>query len=280
MSVRVTTDAAEFQAAVFPFLEGDPVLNTVLLGNVHQRARGLRIQEAPPVFVSVHDTSGAVVGAAMRTDGRGIFLGALRDELVPEVFEAYAARTPEAPYVTGTSAASLAFAELWSARFGKPFAEGRGTRLHRLGTIADLTAEGRPRPAAAADAELCVDWVAAFEREVSLPEFPDRAARVVWATDEAAAGRLWLWEHGGRATSMVAYHAPLFGVSRVGPVYTPPDLRGRGYAGALTSTVSRQILDDGGIACLYTDLANPTSNKIYAAIGYEPLADFVDYTFT
>jgi predicted GNAT family acetyltransferase len=79
--------------------------------------------------------------------------------------------------------------------------------------------------------------------------------------------------------SLVARKEPVFGVSRVGPVYTPPELRGRGYAGALTAHVSRRILDAGERACLYTDLANPTSNKIYAAIGYEPVADFVEYTF-
>ena len=29
--------------------------------------------------------------------------------------------------------------------------------------------------------------------------------------------------------------------------------------------------------CLYTNLANPTSNRIYQAIGYEPIGDVVDY---
>jgi predicted GNAT family acetyltransferase len=71
----------------------------------------------------------------------------------------------------------------------------------------------------------------------------------------------------------------VYGVSRVGPVYTPPECRGRGYASALTAFVSKRIRDAGDDACLYTDLANPTSNKIYAAIGYEPVGDFVDYKF-
>ncbi|MDX6236258.1 MAG: hypothetical protein QOG10_1073 [Kribbellaceae bacterium] len=45
MSVRVTSDPAEFAATVFPFLEKDPVLNTVLLSNVQDRATGLLTEE-------------------------------------------------------------------------------------------------------------------------------------------------------------------------------------------------------------------------------------------
>ena len=80
--------------------------------------------------------------------------------------------------------------------------------------------------------------------------------------------------------SMVGYHRPQYGVCRVGPVYTPPEHRRHGYAGALTVHVTAGILADGNQACLYTDLANPTSNKIYQQAGYRPVADFVDVEFT
>jgi predicted GNAT family acetyltransferase len=83
-----------------------------------------------------------------------------------------------------------------------------------------------------------------------------------------AAGLAWLWDDGGTTVA---------GASRIGPVYTPPAMRGRGYAGALTAHVSRMVLDEGALACLYTDLANPTSNRLYAAIAYEPVADFTRY---
>jgi predicted GNAT family acetyltransferase len=79
---------------------------------------------------------------------------------------------------------------------------------------------------------------------------------------------------------MVGYHSALFGVCRVGPVYTPPERRRHGYGGALTSHVTGRILAEGNQACLYTDLANPTANKIYHQAGYRPVADFVDVDFT
>jgi hypothetical protein len=63
-------------------------------------------------------------------------------------------------------------------------------------------------------------------------------------------------------------------------VYTPPELRGRGYASALTAHVSAEQLAAGRSFCfLYTDLANPTSNRIYVALGYERVCDSVEYAF-
>jgi predicted GNAT family acetyltransferase len=63
-------------------------------------------------------------------------------------------------------------------------------------------------------------------------------------------------------------------VVRISTVYTPPALRGRGYASAMVAAASQHALDGGAAACtLNTDLANPTSNKIYQAVGYRPVRD-------
>ena len=61
---------------------------------------------------------------------------------------------------------------------------------------------------------------------------------------------------------------------RIGPVYTPPEQRRRGYGSALTAALTQQLLDGGRRFCfLFTDLANPTSNSIYQRIGYRPVTD-------
>jgi predicted GNAT family acetyltransferase len=68
---------------------------------------------------------------------------------------------------------------------------------------------------------------------------------------------------------------------RVGPVYTPPGLRHRGYAGAVTAAVSQAALDAGAAeVLLFTDLANPTSNSLYQNLGYQPVEDRVVLSFT
>jgi len=92
-----------------------------------------------------------------------------------------------------------------------------------------------------------------------------------------AAGRVWFWEdeHGERV-HLTGVNPPSYGVARVGPVYTPKTHRGRGYASAAVAEVSRRILDEGGRACLFTDQANPTSNKIYEALGYRRVVDMAN----
>ena len=69
-------------------------------------------------------------------------------------------------------------------------------------------------------------------------------------------------------------------MARVGPVYTPGAQRGHGYASVLTAHVSRLLRDSGARVCLFTDQANPTSNKIYAAIGYVPVVDMANLVIT
>ena len=91
---------------------------------------------------------------------------------------------------------------------------------------------------------------------------------------------LTLWEDAGRPVSMAGLTRMAAGQVRVGPVYTPPGLRGRGYAGAVTCVVSQAARDAGaGQVLLFTDLANPTSNALYQRLGYEPVEDRAMWSF-
>jgi predicted GNAT family acetyltransferase len=274
MTIRVTSDAAEFRTTVFPFLERDPVLNTLILSNVAERANGTnRSESGPAVYVSVYDDAGEVVGAAMRTPNRPVYLGGLREDLGRDVADAVAGHLPDLAGVAGAAGATQAFADRWGERFGTTSTAGKSTRLHKLVDLVRLTAPGVPRQATEADVQLAAEWVAV--------DFGDDLgdATEEWARRHVDRGTLWFWEVDGVPVSMVGHHLPTFGVSRIGPVYTPDEHRRHGYASALTAHITELILDRGNQACLYTDLANPTSNKIYAQLGYVPVADFIDLTF-
>src|SRR5215207_372776 len=276
MSVRVTSDAAEFQATVFPFLERDPVLHTIIITNVGERAAGTyRSEHGTAYYVSVHDQTGGVIGAAMRTPDRPVYVGALRADLAAEVAEAYSEVVPDLAAVAGDRSAATTFADRWAELHGTTWAETRGTRLHKLMSLNQLPAKGKPRPMTAADVQRAAEWN--YDGSAG---YEITGVDVNWAERQWRAGTMWFWEVGGVPVSMAGYHSPQYGVCRVGPVYTPPEHRRNGYAGALTVHVSAEILANGNQACLYTDLADPTSNKIYARAGYVPVADFVDLTFT
>jgi predicted GNAT family acetyltransferase len=276
-TVQATADPAEFKRTVFPFLHKDPVLNTQTLSNVDGRVRGIMHDPAPPLFVSLHD-GGEVVGAVVCSALRGIMMGALADDLVPPLADAVADLVPDADAVEGTTTAAPIFAELFAARVGKTFEEVRGLRLHRLVSFVEQKAAGTPRLATAADVGVTTELARGFDRALGRNP-PPAAVSGSWVRDRIELGRLWLWEDEGRAVSLVGRQGEVFGATRIGPVYTPPEFRGHGYASALTAHVTEEILATGSAACLFTDLANPTSNKIYAAIGYRPVADFIGFGF-
>jgi hypothetical protein len=89
-----------------------------------------------------------------------------------------------------------------------------------------------------------------------------------------------LWEVDGNPVSMAMLRAPAFGVSRIGPVFTPRDRRGHGYGSAVTAGATGPTRRSGTAdVVLFADLANPVSNAIYQRIGFEAVADSVRIDF-
>jgi len=91
---------------------------------------------------------------------------------------------------------------------------------------------------------------------------------------------LFVWEVDGAVVSMAAVTVAQGGVSRVGLVYTPAENRKRGFASVCVASLTACELTTAGRTCmLYTDLANPTSNSIYQAVGYRRVGDAVELRF-
>jgi predicted GNAT family acetyltransferase len=100
------------------------------------------------------------------------------------------------------------------------------------------------------------------------------------ADERLSYGGMIVWKVDGTPASIAGITRAVAGMVRVGPVYTPPALRQRGYAGAVTAAVSQAALDAGvREVVLYTDLANPTSNASYQRLGYRPVEDRVLMSF-
>lgn len=182
------------------------------------------------------------------------------------------------PGVTGPEAMARAFAETFSQASGRPVREEKRMRLYVLRAVTwpPNPPPGSFRPAGAGDIERLTDWFAAFVEDVGMPS---RAPREV-IEQGVRSQRLHVWEVEGDVVSM-AQRSPTVGTcTRVNLVYTPPARRGLGYASACVAALSQKIVEETrGIACLFTDLDNPTSNAIYQAIGYEPVSDYRELRF-
>jgi ribosomal protein S18 acetylase RimI-like enzyme len=278
-----TGDVAAFLATAGDFLRAERARNTVLL-TVSETARrnpghyagGSQPEDIGPLYGWCTD-DGAIVGAFLHTPPFPVLLSAMSPQAAARLAATLAGR-PLAG-VNGNEAAAEAFAAAWSERTGCETHLHLRTRLYRLGGLVwpDPAPDGAPRIPREGDAALLADWFEAFSAEVHELTGTDQMAAV---RDRLSYGGLTLWESGGRPVCVAGQTRQVAGMVRVGPVYTPPELRGRGYASAATAEVSRAALAAGAQeVLLYTDLLNPVSNSIYQRIGYREVEDRVVLAF-
>src|SRR5262249_22330125 len=182
------------------------------------------------------------------------------------------------PAILGPEDEARHFAELWGRRTGCSSTVGMRQRIHALARVKLPTGVpgGGLRLAGAADLPLLVEWFGSFAAETGALAGDARTRAEELLRDRT----VHLWTDGEPRSMAAASGRTPHGV-RVGYVYTPPAHRRRGYATAAVALLSEQLLRSGLRSCfLYTDLANPTSNAIYARIGYEPVCDVVDVVFS
>jgi predicted GNAT family acetyltransferase len=278
LQVERPTDVRSFLERAGAFLEEREAEHNLLFAIAAGLTTNPELFTETPRFAVVVDADGAIVGAAIQTPPRQLVLSQSGPDVEGAVTEALADELGpiELPAVFGPPAAAEAFARRWAAaRRGRSAEPGMRERVYRLtAVIPPRPAAGQARIAEAGDRSLVATWLQAFTLE-ALGEAMDDAPVLA----DRWAGRLgrramWLWEQNGRAASMSGVSGPTPHGIRVGPVYTPPEHRRRGYASALVAAASQAQLDAGRqFVFLFTDLANPTSNHVYQAIGYEPVAD-------
>jgi predicted GNAT family acetyltransferase len=153
-------------------------------------------------------------------------------------------------------------------------------RLHSLEAVAPLPpVPGELREARPDERELVLEWWSAFAAEAGAHDDRAEHERGVDARMATPLGMV-VWAVDGRPVCVAGSTPSPPAAARIGPVYTPPDLRRNGYGTALTAELTRRLLAGGCDRCmLYTDLANPTSNAIYTRIGYRPVCDSVEIAF-
>jgi len=199
------------------------------------------------------------------------------DLLARDVHTSY----PELPGVMGQTGVAERFARRWQALSGQPYDVRFRERAFRLSAVRPISPPpGALVRATPADRDLLVRWTLDFAIEALGDGDLAEAERTVDARlgqDDPQTRGLCLWVDGA-PVALAGYTGPTPHGIRVGPVYTPPERRGKGYASALVAQMSQLLLDGGRSFCfLFTDLANPTANHIYEEIGYEPVVDMDVY---
>jgi predicted GNAT family acetyltransferase len=182
--------------------------------------------------------------------------------------------------VLGARHDSLSFARAWQERTGQPIYLGMAERIYKLDRVVQpQPVPGHMREITTADRDILIDWFQAFSREALHKDDREGSERSVDLRLRSAISSDFFWEDGEPVSLTGVFRSTPNG-ARIGPVYTPPEHRGRGYASACVAAASQRMLDEGRQFCfLFTDLSNPTSNHIYQQIGYQPVVDMDEYRF-
>ena len=232
-------------------------------------------------YLATVSKAGRVVGGAVMTPPWNLVLSCTDEPDAPAALATdLDARRITVPGATGPVDVARRFAEVWCRTHGLERGPRIAERIYRLERVVPPDGVGGTvRVATEADRDLLIEWVGAFADEALDRADPEGAAAMVDRSFRAGTRTWYLWED-GVPVSVAAAGGPTPNGIRIGPVYTPPEHRRHGYASALTAAVSQAELDKGRrFVFLFTDLSNPTSNKIYQSIGYEPVIDVDHITF-
>ncbi|MGC5361754.1 GNAT family N-acetyltransferase [Streptomyces sp. DT24] len=272
---EVTHDVDAFRAAAGGYLAADPVRNTVLLtvaATVSSQGPHAYGSDAPARFGWWRGAlDGVVAGAFAHTPPHHLQLGPMPDSIARTLVRDCLSGGPAVIGVGGGARTVRSVADEWAATGGS-WSVHREQRCYQLGDLvwAQPRPAGAARTAEAADVPLVARWFAEFAEAIGEGGTDVRAQ----ADDRVASGRVVLWEADGAPVSMAGFSSVVAGQGRLAPVYTPPELRGRGYAGAATCAASEALRAAGAErVLLFTDLANPTSNALYQRLGYRPVED-------
>lgn len=280
MRVSLHAGAAQFLADAEYFLRADPFSPNVIAVIAGRIAAGTQRDRDGYLWATIEEGDGRVLGVAMQTPPHALFVSRMPAEAAASLAGAVADAGRDLPGVNGAVGSTAAFAQAWNARTGQTSRVVTAMRMYRLGKL--VRPAGVPGVAALAaapdDIELVAEWLAAFHDEAT-PHAPVEDWRT-FADRRIAAGQVHLWHDGGAPVALAAVSDPAAGVATVAPVYTPPGGRRSGYGAAVTAEATAAAMTGGAEhLALYTDLANPTSNSIYQAIGYRPDHDAEERSF-
>jgi uncharacterized protein len=281
MDFQLVTDPEEFLERAAPLLLRDEARHNLILGLASTVRDHPSFYPEHRLWLVVEEER--PVAAALRTPPRGLVLA--QPEHDDALLALAAGIEDDLPELVGALPEAHTFAEAWSARTGCACRTVSAQGIHSLATVrAPVGVRGAPRRAVVADAPLLVAWWHAFEVEALHEDDPDTAAieRQIDQRLDTDGWGLVVWDDDdGTPVSFAGFGGETPNGVRIGPVYTPPAQRGNGYASALVASVSAERLAGGKRFCfLYTDLANPVSNRIYERIGYQLVCESAHIRFS
>ncbi len=276
MTRRQFDDADAFLRHAGPLLRKHAIDNNVMLGIA---GRLVDEPQANAVMLTVDEAGGPRIAALMTPPWR-LIVSTGSTGAIAALIDGALEGGPRPPGVVGPADMAESFAAAWFQATGEDATLALEMVLYTTGqAVVPDAVPGLLRTAGDADTDWVIDAFSGFVETLEASH-GERAASHETATGYLRRGQVFLWEVDGAPVSMAWSHRMAPDGARVGPVYTPPDARGRGYASAAVACLTARLLDDGAAWCaILSDAGNATTNAIYRRIGYNEHGTYREYDF-
>lgn len=275
MIVTRHPSAQSFLEVAQPLLMRSEAENNLIIGIAQGLARNPTAAK-DPYLATVANSAGVHAAAVYIAPFKLVITRANREPIVALAHDVLEA-VPNVEGITGPDRSAADFAMTWNKLTGVHPTLGMRLRIHETRGVAESglpSPSGHFRAANSGDHDVLTAWTETFVTEAKIPEKVDTA---MVAGDAIRRGRLHVWDD-GKPVSMAAWSGKTPSGVRINFVYTPRELRGKGYATACVSALTRQLLKEGNSFCwLYTNLSTATSPNIFLRIGYRPVSDVSEY---
>lgn len=270
IQLHVYEDILTFKEEVTPFLEKNEQENNLILGVLQM------IQQ--PIFMGVVKQEEEIAIVFLQTEEKKQIIVATSEiaeedivELAKELTKVY----PNVPGLIGNKKVVQRLAEEIAAIENKKTNVAMEQGIYELKQVQKKwNGDGIFQEVSSEELTLIEQWIYQFCEDVKLPTTKEEAKQT--AHTLITNRRLFGLEVEGELVSVAAKTRPTTNNITVNFVYTPKEARKKGYASSCVAALSQRMLDEGyKTTTLYTDLENPTSNKIYQEIGYEKLMESV-----
>ena len=277
--LSIHSDTINFLAAAGPMLYARETVNNLILG-VSERLASDPAAYQNPFFATARGDDGQYILASVMTPPHNLILaGEAGVELVlPALIDHLNDHKIPVPGVIGPAEIADSFIKAWMQTVGGTVDIGMHQRVYELRQVEmPSPSPGEFRTANPNEIPIIAKWFQGFQRE-ALRETHD--LDLEHAKQLVTHGMIFVWDCDGKILAMAMKTRPIAHSITVSGVYTPPEHRRRGYASILVARLSQLLLDEGyQFVNLFTDLDNPTTNKIYQAIGYRPVCNFHMFRF-
>lgn len=277
MQLHRFQDIQKFCDRTQAFLLQHEAEHNLLLGISHTLLHYPERYPNPP-YLAVVEAEGDITAVAVRTPPYKLVLSKVNHLSALTLIAQELYRDQQTlSGVSGLVTEAQTFVAGWQRLAGQSHQLTMQMRIHQLTSVQPVaTAKGFLRPATQDDRPLLLEWFKDFIVE-AIESFGEDAERLVDTSLKRQS--VYIWED-GIPVSFACGSKSLPSAGRIGPVYTPPEYRRKGYATACVAALSQRLLDQGCHSCfLFTDLVNPTSNHIYQMLGYRPICDWHEYSF-